>query len=165
MFSCCCGNVDFSWRPVCNCSITAGGRKTCNQGCLEDTLINEKSYFRAAEKIAEDLLKEHKEASVWFTGHSLGAAIASLLTARFYTEYSNRVSGLMFESPGERLYSRRLRLLKGNLTLEENLPIYHVLNDGDPIPFGACMGKFSSCYFAGYAMETKCHLGTTLKRN
>jgi putative lipase involved disintegration of autophagic bodies len=42
-----------------------------------------------------------------------------------------------------------------------NLPIYHYGNAGDPVFMGRCNGISSSCQFAGYSMESKCHTGRT----
>lgn len=41
------------------------------------------------------------------------------------------------------------------------LPIYHVGNNGDPVFLGVCTGPASACYYAGYALESKCHVGKT----
>jgi putative lipase involved disintegration of autophagic bodies len=41
------------------------------------------------------------------------------------------------------------------------LPIYHVGNNGDPVFLGVCTGPASTCYYAGYALESKCHVGKT----
>ncbi|KAF9479299.1 alpha/beta-hydrolase [Pholiota conissans] len=38
----------------------------------------------------------------------------------------------------------------------------HVYHTADPIPQGACTGRFSSCSQAGFALETRCHLGQSV---
>jgi len=38
----------------------------------------------------------------------------------------------------------------------------HVYHTADPIPQGACTGFRSPCAQAGYALETKCHLGQSI---
>lgn len=40
--------------------------------------------------------------------------------------------------------------------------ITHVYHTADPIPFGTCNGPYSICATAGYALETKCHLGKSI---
>ncbi|RXW20466.1 hypothetical protein EST38_g5389 [Candolleomyces aberdarensis] len=40
--------------------------------------------------------------------------------------------------------------------------ITHVYHTADPIPFGTCSGLYSACASAGYALETKCHLGKSI---
>jgi lipase ATG15 len=37
--------------------------------------------------------------------------------------------------------------------------VYH---NADPIPQGACTGIISACTYAGYALETRCHLGKSI---
>lgn len=43
-----------------------------------------------------------------------------------------------------------------------HLPITHVYHTADPIPQGGCTGFFSLCVQAGFALETKCHLGQSV---
>lgn len=94
--------------------------------------------------------------SVWFTGHSLGgalAAVAALATGR---------PAITFEAPGDRLFSERLGLFgksedQGYKSTGQNIWHYGVL--GDPIFTGACKGALSTCYLAGYAIESECHTG------
>lgn len=38
----------------------------------------------------------------------------------------------------------------------------HVYHNADPIPQGACTGFGSPCTHAGYALETRCHLGKSI---
>jgi len=40
-----------------------------------------------------------------------------------------------------------------------SLPIYAFGNNGDPVFLGQCTGMLSTCYYGGYAMESKCHNG------
>lgn len=40
--------------------------------------------------------------------------------------------------------------------------ITHVYHTADPIAMGVCNGPYSSCYAAGFAMESKCHTGETI---
>ena len=71
-----------------------------------------------------------------------------------------------FESPGERLASTRLDIplppeiaTTGNYSLA---PVTHVYHTADPIPQGKCTGRASPCAQAGYALETRCNLGTSI---
>jgi lipase ATG15 len=71
-----------------------------------------------------------------------------------------------FESPGERLALTRLDIpippemaTTGNYSLA---PVTHIYHTADPIPQGACTGRTSPCAQAGYALETRCHLGRTI---
>jgi lipase ATG15 len=41
-------------------------------------------------------------------------------------------------------------------------PVTHVYHTADPIPHGACTGIGSACAQAGYALETRCHLGKSI---
>jgi len=43
-----------------------------------------------------------------------------------------------------------------------HVPVTHVYHNADPIPQGACTGITSLCAQAGYALETRCHLGQTI---
>ena len=104
---------------------------------------------------------------MWLVGHSLGGALASLLGATY------GLPAVAFESPGERLAASRLHLplpppprSESNLTYSalDHRPIAttHVYHTADPIPQGACTGFNSPCAQAGYALETRCHLGKTI---
>lgn len=37
--------------------------------------------------------------------------------------------------------------------------MYH---NADPVPLGACTGAGSSCYYGGFALETRCHIGKSI---
>ena len=71
-----------------------------------------------------------------------------------------------FESPGERLAATRLDIpLPPDIATTGNhalAPVTHVYHTADPIPQGTCTGRTSPCAQAGYALETRCHLGTTI---
>lgn len=157
MFSCCCARVDFTWRNLpCSCYKNEG--YTCSQSCLQASLREDvASYFWVAQSIANLLLANiDASASVWFVGHSLGGALAALMGAKYFLD--GRSAAVAFESPGERLYATRIGLVQP-IDDPSRLPIYHFYNDADPIPVGKCTGPLSSCYLAGYAMESRCHLG------
>lgn len=101
----------------------------------------------------------YPDANVWLVGHSLGGALASLLGTTF------GFPAVAFESPGERLAAQRLHLPMPPLSNISGLPITpvtHVYHSADPIPQGACTGIRSPCASAGYALETRCHLGKSI---
>lgn len=98
-------------------------------------------------------------ANIWLVGHSLGGSLASLLGSTF------GLPAVAFEAPGERLAAHRLHLPLPPPNYPPGLPrvpITHVYHNADPIPQGACTGAASLCAQAGYALETRCHLGKTI---
>ena len=102
----------------------------------------------------------YPSSDVWLVGHSLGGALASLLGSTF------GLPSVAFESPGERLAATHLHLplppsLSGN-PASAPVPVTHVYHNADPIPQGACTGISSPCTHAGYALETRCHLGKSI---
>jgi hypothetical protein len=38
----------------------------------------------------------------------------------------------------------------------------HLYHNADPVPIGVCTGPGASCYYGGYALETRCHLGKSI---
>lgn len=98
----------------------------------------------------------YPNATIWLTGHSLGGAVSSLIGLSF------GAPAVTYESPGELLPASRL-----HLPLPPGMPanlsgITHVYHTADPIAMGVCNGPYSSCYAAGFAMESKCHTGETI---
>jgi len=151
MFSCCCAQVDSSWTPVCGCY---SGPNTCSSGCLAERLVAPDMYLVIAQDVYEVVRKSFPAASIWFTGHSLGGSLASLLAA------TNNLAAFAYEAPGELLYAQRIGL-KIDPSNMQRYPIFHFGNDADPIYLGTCQGRFSTCYQFHYAMETGCHIGST----
>ncbi|KAF8328844.1 alpha/beta-hydrolase [Cantharellus anzutake] len=149
LYSCCCARVDWSWSTVCGCYAGAG---KCDTGCLEESLAEETLFYPIGVNLYNNLTYMYPDANIWVTGHSLGGGLASLLGVTFGTPV------VAFESPGERLAARRLHLPSPPSTHH----ITHVYHNADPIPLGACTGKLSTCYAAGYALESRCHLGKTV---
>ncbi|KAJ1311899.1 hypothetical protein OPQ81_010359 [Rhizoctonia solani] len=149
LFSCCCARVDWTWSPVCPC-FRGGGR--CDQGCVEESVSEESLFYGIGINLYNNLTFMYPDAQIWLVGHSLGGSLASLIGATFGAPV------VAFEAPGERLAAQRLHLP----IPPEVLHITHVYNTADPIPMGACTGPTSVCYQGGYAMETRCHLGTTI---
>jgi len=153
MFSCCCAIVDVTWKGICGCH--SGINLTCENTCLrEEARTYKNSYYEQLKHVLEHI-QEYRIRhgyDVFFTGHSLGGALASLSGLTFYAPV------VTFEAPGEAQFALRIGIHPG---VEEykNLPIYHFGNNGDPIYLGKCTGITSTCYYSGFAMETKCHIG------
>ncbi|PVU93973.1 hypothetical protein BB561_002904 [Smittium simulii] len=150
LFSCCCAKVDFSWTPVCDCNVS---KHKCSMTCLQKSLIGEDLYLYAAVKIFIETTIKYPDAYILLTGHSLGGSIASLLGLTF------GIPAVAFEAPGELLAAKRLLLPMPPRFTMERLPTWHIGHNTDPIYIGSCNGQSSGCYYAGYAMESKCHLG------
>lgn len=105
----------------------------------------------------------YPNSNVWLVGHSLGGALASLLGSTF------GLPAVAFESPGERMAAKRLHLpippafpSSASASWWAAAPVTHVYHNADPIPQGACTGIGSPCTHAGYALETRCHLGKSI---
>ena len=135
-------------------------------------------YF---QNLIDDLVEIYPSANVWLVGHSLGGALASLLGATY------GLPAVAFESPGEKLAASRLHLplpppIPESITLPQTpsnpfsssdaplppparhhpIATTHVYHNADPIPQGTCTGFGSPCTHAGYALETRCHLGKSV---
>lgn len=116
----------------------------------------------------------YPDSTIWLTGHSLGGSLASLLGTTF------GFPAVAFEAPGERLAAQRLHLplpptaqstsasssqsinSTSYIPSFSSAPVTHVYHNADPIPQGACTGPYSPCSQAGFALETRCHLGRTI---
>ena len=178
LFSCCCAKASWVLRPVCDCY---AGHMQCDDRCLHDALVQESLFYTTGTKLVDDLLRIYPTANLWLVGHSLGGALASLLGATY------GVPAVAFEAPGEKRAAQRLHLpLPPSEPLNETdlatspFPppgrprppppndhplasyITHVYHTADPIPFGTCTGLYSVCATAGYALETRCHLGKSI---
>ncbi|TFK28139.1 alpha/beta-hydrolase [Coprinopsis marcescibilis] len=149
LFSCCCARVDWTWTTVCGCYRGTG---KCEQECLEKSLIEDSLFYPIGTNLYNNLTYLYPESNIWIIGHSLGGAIASLLGVTF------GVPVVTFESPGEKLASRRLHMP----VPPEVHQVTHIYHTADPIAMGTCNGVLSSCALGGYAMETACHLGKTI---
>jgi len=153
MFSCCCAIVDISWKGICDCH--SGIPNTCETKCLrEKSLSYDNSYFNQLKSIFEhvEYYRIHENYEVYYTGHSLGGALASL------SGLYNQSPVFTYEAPGEAQFADRIGI-KPKENVYKDLPIYHFGNNGDPIYTGKCTGITSTCYYSGFAMETKCHVG------
>ncbi|KAI8799259.1 Alpha/Beta hydrolase protein, partial [Cladochytrium replicatum] len=164
MFSCCCAKAGWSWTPVCDCSTA---NKKCDSTCLARESSYADSYYNMAQTIYVAVSAVYSYASIWMAGHSLGGSLASLVAL------TNGVPAMTFEAPGDLLYASRIGLLPDMPSNgeEEKQPdprgryggAYG--NNEDPIFLGICTGPGSTCWFGGYAMESRCHVGKTCTYN
>ncbi|KAF5387003.1 hypothetical protein D9615_001572 [Tricholomella constricta] len=150
--------VDISWtfRTVCNCY---AHNWRCDDPCLTNALIQDSLFYSIGVNLINDLRHIYPAANLWLVGHSLGGALASLLGSTY------GLPAVAFESPGERLAASRLHLPLPRLPNNPTNPpvaVTHVYHSGDPIPQGACTGFGSPCAQAGFALETRCHLGKSI---
>lgn len=151
LFSCCCANVRFAnIHPPCHCSL--GGNR-CSNVCLTASLMTDRSYYAQATAVVDKLLEKYPSTSNWwFSGHSLGGSIASLVGQTF------GFPAVTFEAVPDRLPSERLHLtMPGQMGFEAS--VVHVYNDADPIALGTCNGPWSLCTRSGFAFESKCRTG------
>ncbi|KAF8761867.1 Lipase (class 3) [Rhizoctonia solani] len=126
-------------------AIVFGGSATVVQDKLNDNLFGGRCDSACVEKSLED-------ESLFYGLGFLGGSLASLMGATFGAPV------VAFEAPGEKMAAQRLHLpISNDLSY-----ITHVYNTADPIPAGTCTGPASICYQGGYALETRCHLGTAI---
>lgn len=204
LFSCCCARVDWSWSTVCDCY---DGSYKCRQDCLEEAVITKSAYYPVAtvrslsprlarfsslssplltlarqQDLYNNVSAMYPHAQVWLAGHSLGGALAAMLSRTY------GVPSVSFESPGDLLPARRLHLPlppinnpnssapaalsfgssssikapRSHRSLDDELTT-HVFHTADPIPQGLCTGTISTCGIAGFALESRCHTGKTIR--
>lgn len=146
LFSCCCARVGPTWSPVCGCF---GGRNRCDENCVQEALANDSLFYPVGTNLYNNITYMYPNANIWFTGHSLGGSLSGLLGVTFGSPV------VSFESPGDRMPARRLHLPKP----PDLQHITHIFHTADPIPMGTCNGVLSSCAIAGFAMESRCHVG------
>ncbi|GAA6004764.1 triglyceride lipase ATG15 [Rhodotorula paludigena] len=170
-FSCCCARVDWSWSTVCDCFDSS---YTCREDCVEHAVMTKSAYYPVATDLYNNVSALYPHAQIWLAGHSLGGAIAAMLSRTY------GVPSISFESPGDLLPARRLHLPlppanhSRNAThpsggdksparsLDDELTT-HVFHTADPIANGQCRGTISTCGIAGFALESKCHTGKSIK--
>lgn len=161
LFSCCCARVDFSWMfsTVCDCYSWSALHQRCDDTCLSKALVQDSLFYSTGVKLVKDLMFLYPFADIWLVGHSLGGSLASLLGSTF------GLPAVAFEAPGERMAANRLHLPLPPPVGDSSrppVPITHVYHNADPVPQGACTGVASPCAQAGYALETRCHLGKSV---
>ncbi|KAH9915246.1 alpha/beta-hydrolase [Epithele typhae] len=152
LFSCCCARIDWTWSTVCDCYEKSQQGNKCDQGCLEQSLAEDSLFYSIGINLYNNITYMYPNANIWLIGHSLGGGLASLVGITF------GVPVVAFEAPAEKLAATRLHLPSPPSTRH----VTHVYNTGDPIPMGTCTGSASTCYTAGVALETRCHLGQTV---
>ncbi|THV00342.1 alpha/beta-hydrolase [Dendrothele bispora CBS 962.96] len=150
LFSCCCARVGPTWSTVCGCY---GGGGKCDEGCVEKALAEDSLFYPIGTNLYNNLSYMYPESNIWVIGHSLGGSLASLIGQTFGTPV------VAFEAPAEKMASRRLHLPSA----PSSDHITHVFNTADPIPMGTCTGVTSTCANAGYAMESRCHVGKLIR--
>ncbi|KAG9318027.1 Alpha/Beta hydrolase protein [Chiua virens] len=146
LFSCCCARVGPTWSTVCGCYKGSG---KCSQSCTEMALQDDDLYYSVGVHLYNNLTYMYPNSHIWVIGHSLGGAVSSLIGVTFGAPV------VTFEAPAEKLAAARLHLPSPPSTHH----ITHVIHTADPIAMGVCNGVTSTCAIAGYAMETRCHLG------
>ncbi|CAG8552280.1 15576_t:CDS:2 [Acaulospora morrowiae] len=141
-----CNRIDLTWKGICNCK---RDKLRCDGQCVLRESKRPDSYFESSLKIYNWVKSKFPNSTILLTGHSLGGSIASLVALKY------NVPAIVFQTPGEMLYAKRIGLDVNNSSASN---IYHFGHTADPIFTGDCIGV-STCYVWGFAMETKCHLG------
>lgn len=79
MFSCCCAQVDRTWKSFCDCK-SSTLPNTCSRNCVIQNTNIADSYYNLAQTIYLAVRQMYPSStSVWVTGHSLGGSLASLI--------------------------------------------------------------------------------------
>ncbi|KAF6749957.1 lipase [Ephemerocybe angulata] len=186
LFSCCCARHAWVLRTVCDCY---GSGWTCDNQCLSDALIEDSLFYSIGTKLVDDLLHIYPSANIWLVGHSLGGALSTLLGAtyglpavalespgerlaaqRLHLPLPPTINDTEPEAPSFWAPFPILAAILPTPRVPRSPPpppplaasITHVYHTADPIPFGTCSGLYSACASAGYALETKCHLGKSI---
>jgi len=144
----CCGTIE----QDCTKYNRSNNSFECFKSCLTDDMKLDKSqrnpryYINNLQEILPEIQKVYPNHQVWFTGHSLGGALAALAAS------ITGNSAVTFESPPLKRFTTW-----NNLQNVKNVYNFGVYDD--PIFMGECNGFSSSCFYAGYTMDTKCHIG------
>ncbi|KAK9462868.1 Alpha/Beta hydrolase protein [Lipomyces oligophaga] len=148
MFSCCCTANSYAWTDlVCDCESEL---YHCSNSCVAHELNKNNTYYQASLAMYRHVKQTYAWADIWITGHSLGGALASLVSQTYIAP------AISFESPGELLSAGRLGLPSDQSSDEL---VFNIGNTADPIFMGVCNGPLAVCSIAGYALETGCHSG------
>lgn len=149
LFSCCGESLDPAYD--CGCGRRQNNQNVCDLDCLRNCVRNRRvSYFQIAHTIFLRVKSLYPNSDIYFTGHSLGGAVAAMLSLN--TSYPS----VTFGSPPIRNYA----WLYGLDTSDYEMNVVPVFNFGsydDPIFSGS-----NDCYVCrvnGVPIETRCHLG------
>lgn len=131
--------------------------------------LNKLLYLDDARKIYFDVKQRFPKNTILLTGHSMGAAVASII-GHFFDEYV-----VAFGTPGDRQIIKNLKRLKSNIKKKEartgvlshffkrmKSNTVHISDCRDAIFRGACNGLIDVCKLSGYEIKTKCHSGASL---
>ncbi|KAH9168814.1 alpha/beta-hydrolase [Lactarius sanguifluus] len=156
LFSCCCARVTSGWTPVCDCF---RGDWKCNQECVETALIDDSLFYPTGVVRTPFSPLMYPNANIWIIGHSLGGALASLLGVTFGAPV------VAFEPPGERMAAQRLHLPS---PVRSPFRHRHITSrtygtPRTPLPWAPARANSRRAAVAGYAMESRCHLGNIIE--
>ncbi|CAD5126481.1 unnamed protein product [Dimorphilus gyrociliatus] len=122
--------------------------------------MKEVLYIDAAQRIYDQVKHKHPKNKIVLTGHSMGAAIVSILG------HKNQEYVLAFAAPCDLQIVTPLELKKiEKQTMIQNLfhrlgsNIIHLGDCSDAIYRGVCNGSIDVCKIAGYNIKTCCHMG------
>jgi len=143
MFNCCYSDPKGSF----DCVILDGFFSfSCNKSCREiHARDNKGSYFKLGLAYLNKIVKEYPVKNIWLTGHSLGGAVASLLSVK------TQFNAVVFSSPGDSYYAKVIGL---DVSREKTNQIWHYYSDCDQIAQGTCR----ACKLL-VPVEVTCHLG------
>ena len=152
LFSCCCANINSNWKPVCDCYNYS--LEICHTDCLKrEWWYNEYSYLYHAPRIISRILEIFPyPKKLYFTGHSLGGALASWMS--MYFQYNFETGAIVFSVPGTA--GLIFKSLNKHVVINN---IWSLGSNRDPVFTGNCDSFGSACYHMGYAIETSCLLG------
>jgi putative lipase involved disintegration of autophagic bodies len=139
-------NLMFGCCPIDEC-ITQ--HYTCDRNCIKDDLDRDPDYYFSLLKASFEKVALGKD--VVFIGHSLGGSLAALASL----EFPNSLA-ITFESPGTLFFANKIQKNRGGVVKDN---IFNYGSKYDPIFMGECHGFSSSCFYAGYTMNTVCHIG------
>ena len=136
---------------ICSCNCC---NSNCTNQCDKEKLQNSLPgmYASLLIKVYKQVSQLYPGYTVWFTGHSMGAVVASIVA----TQTCN--SAVTFSSPGEQLFDDRINLVHRCLQKKSNhkITIHHFGYYNDPIFTGTC----TLCRLVGYHMDSICHHGS-----
>lgn len=122
-------------------------------------------YIDAAQRVYDQIKHHFPKNKIILTGHSMGAAIASIIGHR------NNEYVVSFASPGDRRIIRAFDLSSSKVESKEPRSVLknlfhkigtntlHFGHCNDSIYRGTCNGPIDVCKLAGYDIKTRCHTG------